>query len=134
MNKFKVGDIVLAIADNREFVKDEKNKLFIVIELRHLNQPAIIIDNCCGNHRYTSNYCLYYEYKFRKATRTEVKKFKFDYMINKLKDYDVKTPIENTREKIEGHILQFHNILMNSGLTMMEMDCMTRNYIEMITD
>jgi len=86
MNKFKVGDIVLATASNDQFVSGERGKLFIVVGLKDwADCPIIIIDNLYGNHRYMDDFCNYYEYKFRKANKKQIKKFKFDYIVNKLK-------------------------------------------------
>ncbi len=85
MNKFKVGDIVLATADNDEFLNKESRKLFIVIELLGNSQPAIMIDSPKHYNGISGLPHSYYEYKFRKATRKEVKKFKFDYIVHKLK-------------------------------------------------
>lgn len=89
MNKFKVGDIVLAIADNSEFVNAEHGKLFKVTKLLSANpeDPAIeIVPDY--NFRRKSPYS-YYEYKFKKATKKEVTKFNFDWMVNKLKGVHV---------------------------------------------
>ncbi len=81
MNKFKVGDIVLAIADNDEFVGERHGDLFKIREIndfyRHDETLRLtdIFQQCC----------CYYSYKFKKATKKETEKFKFDYMVNKLK-------------------------------------------------
>ena len=85
MNKFKVGDIVLAIADNSEFVNHERGRLFKVINLlaNDPENPAIeIIPDY--SFRRTGPYS-YFEYKFRGATKKETTKFNFDWMVNKLK-------------------------------------------------
>jgi len=78
MNKFKVGDIVLAIADNSEFVEAEKGKLFRVTRLPS-DHFVLEVKSALGQNWF------YYEHKFKKATKKQVDKFKFDYMVNKLK-------------------------------------------------
>ncbi len=80
MNKFKVGDIVLATADNSEFVEKESGLLFKVLRAYYHSSYKYIT---------VSNYIIpkhtYYEYKFRKATKKEIEKFNFNYIVNKLK-------------------------------------------------
>ncbi len=80
MNKFKVGDIVLATAGNDEFVDNESLLLFKVLRAYSQNSYKYIT---------ISNYIIpkhtYFEYKFRKATKKEIKKFNFNYIVNKLK-------------------------------------------------
>ncbi len=78
MNKFKVGDIVLAIADNSEFVEQEKGKLFRVT--RNPSQFFVI-----GVRSALGKSWFYYDHKFKKATKKQVDKFKFEWIVNKLK-------------------------------------------------
>ena len=77
MNKFKVGDIVLATADNKDFVDDEKGKLFRVI--RPPVSSTTDVESTSGQ-----SWC-YYDWKFKKATKKQVNKFKFEWIVNKLK-------------------------------------------------
>ena len=76
MNKFKVGDIVVAIADNSEFVNNEQGNLF---KVQRVNGTSLDL------YSVKERMWMYYAYKFRKATKEETEKFKFDYVVNKLK-------------------------------------------------
>lgn len=84
MNKLKVGDIVLAIADNSEFVNREKGKLCEVIKIYSNNKqfsPTMDIKPLWGRR----DIRCYYIYKFKKPTKKESKESKFKYIVDKLK-------------------------------------------------
>lgn len=86
MNKFKVGDIVLAIADNDEFVDDEKGKVFVVTrfysqKLSKYRCDTIDIKSLWHDVKIR----CYYTYKFKKINKKQIEKYKFDWMVNKLK-------------------------------------------------
>ena len=78
---FKVGDIVLAIADNSEFVGEKKGQLFCITKFNqhHYKFETLVLIDIYGLD------CCYYTTKFKKATKGQIQKFKREFIVNKLK-------------------------------------------------
>jgi len=90
MNKFKVGDIVLAIADNTEFVDDEKGKVFAVTRFYNSKLSKDIYDTIDIKSLWCEEKIkCYYTYKFKKINKYQIEKYKFKYIVNKLKGVHV---------------------------------------------
>ncbi len=86
MNKFKVGDIVLAIASNVDFVDNERGKVFIIIKLYNQVQEKSRYDTIDIKPLwYEGEIRCYYTYKFKRINKHQIEKYKFKYMVDKLK-------------------------------------------------